>query len=228
MERSAANAGSFEAGGMLSVPIGDSAARMLLVTHFVAWLDGGCQARVSDLVRVGLTPDLIDRLRSLSVADAMRLAARPCSMTLCVDCTEIRDQLDRIERQRDERTQFERFIGAGASPTLIGRLFAVSTAEVRRRRKLIAPHAAMGGRPRLPDEKERLEIQSAWLRLRENVDRSERSCWLQLADLYPHLAIVSLEDVVERLQGDRLHRASHTSAPTTAQAANRQRGLSRA
>lgn len=208
MDGTAANARSFEAAGMLSVPIGDTAARMLLVTHFVAWLDGGCQARVSDLARVGLTPDLIDRLRRLSVADAMRLAARPCGLTISVDCTEIQDQLGRVERQRDERAQFERFIGAGASPTLIGRLFAVSTVEVRRRRKLIAPHAAMGGRPRLPDEKERQEIQSAWLSLLGCTDLSERSRWLQLADLFPHVAIVALEEIVERLQADRLRHAS--------------------
>lgn len=200
--------GPHAAGSVLSVPLGDNAARMLLVTHFVAWLDDGCQARISDLTRAGLTPELIDRLRGLSVADAMRLAARPCGLTISVDCTEMQAQLGRVERQRDERAQFERFVSAGASPSLVARLFGVSAVEVRRRRRLIAPHAAVGGRPRLPDEAERRDIQNCWADMLHRPEISERSRWLRLHESYPHIAMVSLEEVIERLQVERMRLAS--------------------
>ncbi|MFT3819801.1 MAG: STY4526/YPO1902 family pathogenicity island replication protein [Rubrivivax sp.] len=181
---------------------------MLLVTHFVAWLEAGCQLDVSELSSAGLSPQLIDRLRRLSVTDAMRLATGPCGLTISVDCAEIQGQLARVERQRSDRAQFERLVIAGASLALVSRLFGVSTVEVRRQRRLIAPEAAIGGRPRVPDEEQQHEIQACWADLAGRADLCERDRWLLLHEQFPDLPVVSLEDVVQRAPAERVRCAA--------------------
>jgi hypothetical protein len=63
-------------------------------------------------------------------------------------------------------------------------------------RKLAAPESAAGGRPRLPDEDVRREVQRTWRHLVDDTQLSERERWWQLATCFPDHAVVSLESVV--------------------------------
>ncbi len=171
------------------VPIDDQTTRMMLVSHLVGWLEHG-------VIETTMPSDLVDRLRGLSVSDAMRLASGPCGLSLAVDCAGLRHQLGRVEMQRGEREQYEAFILAGASPELVARLFGVSEIQVRQRRKVIAPGRLAGGRPRLPDAVERDDVCQQWVDLLADPSLSERDRYWKLHGAFAEFAIVALEDVI--------------------------------
>ncbi len=135
---------------MVVLPIRDPGSRLYLLTRLILSFDESDQAMLAELVECGFTPDLIDKLRTMSMVDALRFTVTHCGLSLCVDAQLVRQQVQRLERTRADRQLYEYFIHAGASPTLIGRLFGVAPHDVRRLRKLIAPAAATGGRPRHP------------------------------------------------------------------------------
>ncbi len=191
---------------VMRVPIGDTPVRMLLVTQLVAWLDGECEASVAELERVGMTSSLVERLRSLSATDAMRLAALPCGLSISVESTQIDAQLERVERMRSEKACCEAFIAGGASSALVARLFGVSEVQIRRRRRQIAPHLTAGGRPRLPAEVDRLAIEGAWNALLARTELTERDRWMSLHASFNGYSIVTLEDVVARLRSHQARR----------------------
>ena len=186
---------SLRRNGALPIQVSDAAARLALMTHFIAWLES---SNIAQLPAIGLSPELVDRLRRLTVVDAMRVATAPCGLTLLVDPGAMEAQLARVEGQQHERAQYEHFIRAGASPALVGRLFCVSAIQVRRKRAMIAPNLTVGGRPALPDEGQREAVRSRWRDLQQRAEMSERERYWALHEAFPDFLLVALEDVIER------------------------------
>jgi len=160
------------------LPIRDPAARLYLLTRLIVSFDESDQQLLSELVACGFTPDLIDKLRNMSMVDALRLTANHCGLSLGVDAHVVRQQVQRLERTRADRQMYEYFIHAGASPSLISRLFAVSPDDVRRLRKLIAPSVVTGGRPRHPSDELRVQIEAAWHRIGQSEPRERQALFL--------------------------------------------------
>ncbi|CAD5366548.1 hypothetical protein RA210_U10380 [Rubrivivax sp. A210] len=189
--------GSLSAGGARGVllPVRDPATRLFLLTRLIVSFDESDQQTLAALVACGFTPELIDKLRSMSMADAMRFASSCCGLSVGVDGAAVRQQMNSLERARTDRQMYEGFIRAGASPTLVSRLFGVSSDDVRRLRKLIAPGAATGGRPRIPDEVVRGEIESVWRDL-EKQGHGEREALWRLHQQFQDLSMATLETVI--------------------------------
>jgi hypothetical protein len=178
-----------------SVLLRDPAARMYILTRLVAAFDEADQRHLTDLLGCGFTPDLIDKLRSMSMVDALRFTAGQCGLAIHVDGDAVRQQLGHLDRVRADRQMYESFIRAGASPHLTSRLFGVSDTDVRRLRKMIAPEIAAGGRPRTPAEDDRIQILQTWQRicLAEHSDRQRM--WLLHLE-FAELPIAALESVI--------------------------------
>lgn len=132
-----------------NLPIRDPAARLYLLTRLILSFDESDQQLLIELVTCGFTPGLIDKLRHMSMVDALRFTANHCGLSLGVDAQVVRHQVERLERTRADHQMYESLIHAGASPSLISRLFAVAPDDVRRLRKLIAPTVVPGGRDRV-------------------------------------------------------------------------------
>ncbi len=175
----------------------DRGTRLLLLTRLLASLnDSAGSSDLGDDLRAGLSADLVDKLRSLPLSDALDFAATDCGISIVIDAGLIRQRLARMERDQSDRVVFEHFIRRSASPQLMGRLFSVSQADVRRARKLIAPETATGGRPRQAHEALRSKIVSAWRELLVG-GHGERDRYHMLSKLFPELEIVALEAVIE-------------------------------
>lgn len=181
-----------------SIPIKDSATRMILLTQLIAQLESSDPTNMSQLLAAGVAPDLLERLRNLSVGDIVRFAAGSYGLSIALDCQALGHDLARAERARQDRSLYESFVRAGASPRLVARLFGVADIEVRRLRRLIAPAMALGGRPRLPEESLRLDIRQAWLRL-QDLQLPEKDRYWQLSRQFADLPIATLENVIEQL-----------------------------
>lgn len=180
----------------MPINVSDAATRMFLLTRVVASLSEAGESGLADYVRAGLTPELVDRLRNLPLADAIRFTAADCGISISIDCGALRQQLTNLERARDERSLYEYFVRGGASPQLISRLFSVAHTDVRRLRKLIAPATCTGGRPRTLQDPLRGEIVAYWRELMAT-EMSERHRYWALSQRFADVQIVGLESVVE-------------------------------
>jgi hypothetical protein len=182
----------------VSVPVSgtDQATRLLLLTRLIASLNDSTPSDIGEYLRAGLSADLVDKLRTLPLSEALDFAAVDCGISIVVDGDAMRQRLARMERAQTDRAMFEHFIRRGASPQLIGRLFSISQASVRAARKTIAPETATGGRPRQPQEPMRSHIAAAWSSLLHRT-LTERERFYMLSTQFPHLAIVALEAVVD-------------------------------
>lgn len=180
---------------VITLPINDAGARLFLLTRLILTFDEGDQAILADLVGAGFTPELIDKLRGMSLVDALRFVASHCGLALAVDADAVKAQMNNLERMRADRKLYEYFIHAGASPALISRLFNVASDDVRRLRKLIAPQVACGGRPRAPDESLRTKIEAVWLRIRSEEPSDRQAMW-KLHQEFQDLSMGTLENVV--------------------------------
>jgi hypothetical protein len=182
----------------VSVPVSgaDQATRLLLLTRLIASLNDSTPSDIGEYLRAGLSADLVDKLRTLPLSEALDFAAVDCGISIVVDGEAMRQRLVRMERAQTDRAMFEHFIRRGASPQLIGRLFSTSQASVRAARKTIAPETATGGRPRQPQEPMRSHIAAAWNKLLHRT-LTERERFYMLSVQFAELAIVALEAVVD-------------------------------
>jgi hypothetical protein len=175
--------------------VADVATRTFLLGQLLTHLDSADPAKLNQFVDAGLTPELLDKLQGLTLADVVRCAQGNFGLAIHVDCNELARQLARLDRASEERVLYESFVRAGASPRLVTRLFGVNDTDVRRLRKAIAPEAARGGRPRLPDDTQRPAIEAVWRELSAS-DMSERERYWALNGRFPDLPIQALEYVV--------------------------------
>lgn len=161
------------------LPLRDAASRMFLLSRLVASFDEGDPGVLAQLLDGGCTPELLDRLRGMTMTDALRFTADHCGLALSVDGAAIQRGLRNLERRRADREAYEYLIRAGASHVLLGRLFTVTATEVRRLRKLIAPGVAPVGRPRIPDEDTCVAVVQHWERICAE-ELSERQRYVRL------------------------------------------------
>lgn len=179
----------------VTLPIHEPGVRLFLLTRLILTFDSGDERVIAQLLAAGFTAELVDKLRSMSLIDALRFVASHCGLSVAVDADAVRLQMVKLERSRADRQLYEYFVHAGASPNTISRLFGVAAADVRRLRKLVAPHVATGGRPRCPPEPLRLDIEAAWKQICRQ-DCSERQALWQLHQRFPSETMAALESVI--------------------------------
>lgn len=189
---------SAELAGVLSsegtrIPIRDAATRLFLLGQLVSHIESSDQSNIAQLVSAGIPPQALESLRNLTLADTVRFANGYLGISISLDCPALVQHLQRIDRARDDRSLYESFVRRGASPRLVARLFGTSEVDVRRLRRLVAPGACTGGRPRRADDDTRDAIQALWTRLTQAGDLTERDRWWELAKRFEDLPIVTLE-----------------------------------
>jgi hypothetical protein len=179
-----------------TMAVRDFATRLFLLGQFVAHLESDGESNFPLSQRESLPAELLERLRRMTLADSVRFAGGSLGISISVDCRELLQHLARAERVSDDRQRYEAFVRRGASVRLLCRLFGVTEIEVRRLRKLVAPEATTGGRPRRPADERCREVASSWRDLQQQRELSERDRWCQLSDAFDDLPIVSLEAIV--------------------------------
>ncbi len=175
------------------VTLSDPATRMFALTRIIAVIEE--QDGLNGLIEAGITPEMAERLRAMSMGDAYRFVLGHCGLAIAVDAGEMGAQITRLERQKGDRELLEYMVRNGASPRLLTQLFSMGPDHARRLRKMLAPHIAAGGRPRVPDEDERDQILATWKELCGELD-CVRTRFRRLHERFNGLLICSLEGVV--------------------------------
>lgn len=178
-----------------ALPVRDPLARLLLLSQLIATIDQGDHDQLADLLGCGFTPDLIQQLRAMTMADAVRFTADACGFSVTIDAHAMRRQFAHVERKRTDQQLVEYFVRHGATPRLMSALFRVGVNDVRRLRRLLAPSMARGGRPRTLPEPLHAAVTQAWDRLRSTQCSDRQRLWL-LHQQFSDQSIASLESVV--------------------------------
>ncbi len=178
-----------------SVLIRDPASRLYLLTRLIAAIEEADQRQLAQLLGSGFTPDLMEKLRSMSLTEAVSFTSNNCGFSLTVDARMVRNQLASLETAREVRQLYEYFVCQGASPRLLTSLFKVGPTEARRMRKMLVPQIVMGGRPRTPQEPLRSAVRASWDAICR-VEQSERKRYWLLHQEFKDELIASLEAVV--------------------------------
>jgi hypothetical protein len=177
------------------VALTDPAARMFALTRIIAVIEQ--QDGLESLIAAGITPEMAERLRGMSMGEAYRFVLGHCGLAISVDAGEMGAQMTRLERQKGDRELLEYLVTNGASPRLLTQLFSMAPDQARRMRKMLAPHIAAGGRPKVPDADERDSILEVWEQLSAEVS-CMRTRFRLLHERFSGLLICSLEMVVSR------------------------------
>ena len=180
---------------LAAVAVREPEARLYLLTRIIAAFDELDQKQLAHLLGRGFTPDLVQQLRGMTLADAVRFSAGHCGLSITIDCQAMQRQITGAERMRADRALCEYFIHHRASPGLMRTLFRLGPNEVRRMRKLLAPDAANGGRPRAPHDSMRVAVTQAWLRICR-AEAGERQRYWLLHQEFKDQPISVLEAVV--------------------------------
>jgi hypothetical protein len=194
-------------------------ARLYLLTRLIAALDEFDQQQLTHLLGCGFTPDLVQQLRGMTLADAVRVSAGPCGLAISIDPQALRTQIAQVERLRADRALCEYFIHHRASPGLMRALFRLGPNDVRRMRKLLAPDMAKGGRPRTPPDPMRSAVAQAWVRICR-AEAGERQRYWLLHQEFMDQPITTLEAIVRvRPPVARQRGVAATSRPESARVA---------
>lgn len=168
------------------------ALRMLALQQLIDALQTG---RWEELIKAGLKPETLERLRRTPLEDAAIAAARDeLHVLFSIDGDSLEQILNRIERQRADEAIKEYFVRHCATPTLIKRLFKLDRSTVERLRHLLG--ANVRGRTPMPKPKERDVIHAKWREL--GTDEPDlRMRYYRLHQAFPHHAIRVLEAVLK-------------------------------
>lgn len=173
----------------------DPALRLLALQQLIDALHTG---RWEKLIKAGLKPETLERLRRTPLEDAATVVTRnELRVLLRIDGDSLEKCLNRIELQRADETIKEYFVRHGATPTLVKRLFKLDRATLEQLRHLLGANAR--GRTPMPKPKERDAIHAKWREL-DAEDSDMRMRYYRLHQAFPQHAIRVLEAVLKEFE----------------------------
>ena len=174
-------------------------ARMFALTRLIAVLEEFDQEQIHELRNAGFTPDLVDRMRKLSLSDAWHVTRRNCGLSVSLDTGRFEGELNRLHMVKQEQTLLELFVRNGATAAMLSRLFNETPTRVRQLRALLGP-PRNDGRPKIPEEGVRELITADWRVICAAIPSSqpghERHRFKALLDRWPTHMLCALDAVV--------------------------------
>jgi hypothetical protein len=146
----------------------------IAVLSLIAQIEVG---EYQDLIRSGISPSDIERLRGFRAADLKQLAAHMGSaVQVTLDPILFATSLKRLCAIHREAELFEYFIQHGASIPMLRDVFKADSARISAARKLL-PKPIGGGRPQMPTDCQRRSILQKWQEIGPAVHAREKY-WL--------------------------------------------------
>jgi hypothetical protein len=173
----------------------DSTASMLALMWMASAIERSAPEALSQLVQQGMSPELLEQVRSMPLGEAVRFAQSAPGLGIAVDPCTMGKHLQRMALARRDREIMEYLVQHGASPRLLTHLFTLAQSDARRLRKTLAPEICAGGRPRIPNDDVREAIEARWSELQDQEPCMRRRIQ-RLHQSFPEWLIASLELVV--------------------------------
>jgi len=168
----------------------DGPIRLIVLAHVVARLQ---QSATDDLLQVGIEPDQIDCIRTLSPSDIERLAALPLpTIELALDRVSVNTGLRQLAILKDVHLLEQYFIRHGASPKMMKALFTMRFSTTRALRQELGLTSRYG-RPVLPKIDIRDRIHQYWA---AHSKLNSRQRYYQLHKAFPEHRFDTLHAVI--------------------------------
>lgn len=169
--------------------------RESVLMHMVHLVESG---QHECLISAGLCPSLLNRMRSMSLRDAQRIAEMKVTMQVIIDGEGLTKALDAIVDVNNQQQQFEAFIKGGASLPMLRSLFRVDEAQIQFTRAALNI-VKTRGRPTLPQDPDlRDRIYSEWQTTIAIADQRVR--FMALANKYPDYRYDTLWAIINRFE----------------------------
>ena len=180
------------------VTLKDPSARMFVLTRFIDVLEKFERDDVDKLNEQGVTPELIDKLRKLSMSDAWHVTQRNCGLSVSIDPAVFGAELNRLQLVKQSQAVFEYFVKHGATAPMLTRLFNETPTRIRQMSSLLGPSEA--GRPRMPPDDVRTRIAADWAEICAAIaptePNHERRRFMALHERWPNYLFRALDAVV--------------------------------
>lgn len=154
-----------------SVHLDDPTVRFIALALYAQRFDQIDPASLQEMQKDGFDPVTVDRIRSLSTSDLVRLArfTKKESIQITINTGNLVADMNRYEHLRQDEAMFEYFVRNGASLQLIMNLFSKRPTDIKRMQTMlgVVPQA---GRRAIPDDPTRHLILSRWHELRKGHD----------------------------------------------------------
>ncbi|NMG42317.1 DUF2857 family protein [Aromatoleum toluvorans] len=174
------------------IPIKSEQLRVALLSHLIHLLDMG---EVETLLDAGLSPDLLDTLRTASVRDLNAIAGMSqLDVSVHFAPATLEAAYRRHEAMTESRQLMEYHVQHGAHPQLLVHLFKMTMEQIREQRALLCPEPQARGRPPLPKPEVREAVQQAWPRICSSYPPQRQ--YVELHYVFPDLSIATLWYVV--------------------------------
>lgn len=174
---------------MVMLRVGDPTVRAMLLSHLIEQVERG---ELSQLLDRGVTPSMMDRLRSLTASDVLHLATSghpDVHFTLDVSGFEL--GVNTLNRRKAVMQELAYFIQNGASHSMLAQFFpSIDPEVVKNLREVLRPERRCG-RASLPDDGIRDKVHEKWHEiLRSN---SEQTACSRLVALHGHFHDIPLD-----------------------------------
>lgn len=173
--------------------------RLFALTRLIAAVEEIDPSQVDELRQAGFPPDLVDRMRKLSLSDAWHVTRRNCGLSITIDTDRFVGELNRLQIVKQNQALLEHFVRNGATAAMLSRLFNESPSRVRQLRAMLGPSREKG-RPRMPEEGVRDLINADWAVICAAIPATqpdhERSRFKALLDRWPNVMLCALDAVV--------------------------------
>lgn len=184
---------------MVMIRVVDPTVRTMIFNHLIEQLERGS---VEPLMSLGITPEMMDELRALSVGEVMQLASSGYpDVHFSFDVNGFRLGMSSLERRKAEINELAYFIQHGASHSMVAQFFTTTNPEVVKNLRLLLRGDRKSGRAALPSDSKRDEIHNAWFALKSSV-QTLRGRLVTLHGQFPEIPLDALYATVNEF-GDQ-------------------------
>lgn len=165
--------------------------RLCILLEVVDQLHNG---HFDQLCQAGLSPRQLDQVRTINLQDVGQLVRQTdFRASFQIDADSLSKSLAQLRMTHQQRGIEEYFVLHGASQTMLRRHFTMSNHRLRELRVLLSV-SSQPGRPAIPDDARKSEIQNCWERLAYITDLRDRM--VALHSQFPQFNLATLDAVI--------------------------------
>ena len=145
------------------IAINDTHTKRLVLEDMLLRMEAG---EVDALLEAGVSPELLDALRNRTTRDLIGVSQMTdAEVFVHVDANSFLNCFRRFDAIKRSRQLQEYFVINGATPEMLASLCKLSPNHIRNLRTTLRHGNTIAGRPSMPTEAERNEINRAWVEI---------------------------------------------------------------
>lgn len=161
-----------------------------LLTHLIELAEAGEFAQLTD---AGLSPELINALRTKNIGDILRIAGSVGVFSVSINVPRLDAAVRTCDQLQQDSQDVADLVRAGATALFLSEVFRIPLREAEIHCQFLPSAFARAGRPSMPGVDEREDIQAWW---HTHSQTPLRQRWIELHKSWPDYSIPALCAVI--------------------------------